>query len=140
MKDLQDAPGIRIRGWIVVLAVAGFAQASCALAQIYKCTDADSRTAFSDKPCATPPPGAAASAGAGKDGVKQEVLRQPKSSAGREIRGATHQPVPAPHGKPLSTWRRNTSSCSGRSPSVILPSRRAAAAGFELLDPNIVLD
>ena len=82
MKDLHNAPDIRIRGWIVVLAVAGFAQASCALAQIYKCTDADGRTAFSDKPCATPPPGAAASAGAGKDGVKQEVLRQPKSSAG----------------------------------------------------------
>jgi hypothetical protein len=80
MKDLHNAPDIRIRGWIVVLAVAGFAQASCALAQIYKCTDADGRTAFSDKPCATPPPGAAASAG--KDGAKQEVLRQPKSSAG----------------------------------------------------------
>ena len=41
--------------------VAGFAHASCALAQIYKCTDADGRTAFSDKPCATPP-GAAGSA------------------------------------------------------------------------------
>ena len=64
----------------VVLAVAGFAQASCALAQIYKCTDADGRTAFSDKPCATPATGQAASAG--KDGVKQEVLRQPKSPAG----------------------------------------------------------
>jgi len=82
MKDLHNAPDIRIRGWIVMLAVAGFAQASCALAQIYKCTDADGRTAYSDKPCATPPPGAAASAGAGKDGVKQEVPRQPKSSAG----------------------------------------------------------
>jgi len=66
----------------MVLAVAGFAQASCALAQIYKCTGADGRTAFSDKPCATPPSGAAASAGAGKDGVKQEVMRQPKPSAG----------------------------------------------------------
>jgi len=82
MKNLHNAPDIRIRGWIVVLAVAGFVQASCTLAQIYKCTDADGRTAYSDKPCATPPPGAAASAGAGKDGVKQEVLRQPKSSAG----------------------------------------------------------
>ena len=66
----------------VVLAVAGFAHSSGALAQIYKCTGADGRTAFSDKPCATPPSGAAASAGAGKDGVKQEVLRQPKPSAG----------------------------------------------------------
>jgi len=26
MKHLQDAPDIRIRGWIVVLAVAGLAQ------------------------------------------------------------------------------------------------------------------
>ena len=78
MTGLLQAPGIR--GWIVALAVAGFAQATCALAQIYKCTDADGRTAFSDKPCATPSPGAAGSAG--KDGVKQEVLRQPKSSAG----------------------------------------------------------
>ncbi len=78
MKDLPNAPDIRIRGWIVVLAVAGFAQASCALAQIYKCTDAGGRTAFSDKPCATPPPGGAASAG--RNGVKQEVLRQSKSS------------------------------------------------------------
>ena len=43
MKDLHNAPDIRIRGWIVVLAVAGFAQASCALAQIYKCTDADGK-------------------------------------------------------------------------------------------------
>ena len=82
MRDLDNAPDIRIRGWIVVLVVAGFAQASCALAQIYKCTDADGRTAYSDKPCATPPPGAAASAGAGKDGVKQEVLGQPTASAG----------------------------------------------------------
>ena len=65
-----------------MLAVAGFAHASCALAQIYKCTDADGRTAFSDKPCATPSPGAAGSAGTGRDGVKQEVLRQPKSSSG----------------------------------------------------------
>ena len=80
MKVLHNAPDIRIRAWVVVLAVAGFAQASCALAQIYKCTDADGRTAFSDKPCATPPLGGAASAG--KDGVKQEVLRQPKSSTG----------------------------------------------------------
>jgi len=66
-----------------------FAYSSCALAQIYKCTDADGRTAFADKPCATPPPGAAASAGAGKDGVKQEVLRQPKPSAGGTSADAT---------------------------------------------------
>jgi hypothetical protein len=58
----------------------GFAHASCALAEIYKCTDADGRTAFSDKPCATPL-GAAGSAATGKAGVKQEVLRQPMPAA-----------------------------------------------------------
>ena len=78
-KDRRNAPRIRIPGWVALLAVAGFAHATCALAQIYKCTDADGRTTFSDKPCATPP--SSAGAGAGKDGVKQEVLRQPKPSA-----------------------------------------------------------
>ena len=81
MRDTQNAPGSRIREWGALLMIAGFAHASCAFAQIYKCTDADGRTAFSDKPCATSP-GAAGSAAAGKAGVKQEVLRQPKSSAG----------------------------------------------------------
>src|SRR5512134_3966299 len=66
---------MRIRGWVAVLAAAGFVHGSCALAQIYKCTDADGRTAFSDKPCATE------GASAGKDGAKQEVLRQPRLSA-----------------------------------------------------------
>ena len=66
---------MRIRGWVALLAVAGLAHGSCALAQIYKCTDADGKKAFSDKPCATE------GAGAGKDGVKQEVLRQPRLSA-----------------------------------------------------------
>ena len=80
MRDTQNAPGSRIRGWGALLVVAAFAHASCALAQIYKCTDADGRTAFSDKPCATPP-GAAGSAATGKAGVKQGVLRQPKPAA-----------------------------------------------------------
>lgn len=81
-EDRRNAPRIRSRGWLALLAVAALAHAPCALAQIYKCTDAGGRTSFSDKPCATPPSGARASTGAGKDGVKQEVLRQPKSTAG----------------------------------------------------------
>lgn len=81
MRDTRNALGIRIQVWGALLVVAGFAHASCALAQIYKCTDADGRTSFSDKPCATQP-GAAGSAATGKAGVKPEVLRQPKSSAG----------------------------------------------------------
>jgi uncharacterized protein DUF4124 len=88
MRDTQNAPGIRIRGWVALLVVAGFAHASCAFAQIYKCTDADGRTAFSDKPCATPP-GAAGSAATGKDGVKQETLRQPKPAAANTGADAT---------------------------------------------------
>ena len=71
----------KVRGWVALVVVAGFAHASCALAQMYKCTDANGRTAFSDIPCTTPP-GAAGSAGIGKDGVKQEVLRQPTPSPG----------------------------------------------------------
>lgn len=63
---------MRIRGWVALLAVAGLVHGSSALAQIYKCTDADGRRSFSDKPCATED--------AGKDGVKQEVLRQPSLS------------------------------------------------------------
>ena len=88
MRDTQNAPGSRIRGWGALLVVAGFAHASCALAQIYKCTDADGRTAFSDKPCATAP-GAAGSAATGKVGVKQEVLRQPKPAAANTSADAT---------------------------------------------------
>jgi len=88
MRDTQNAPGSRIRGWGALLVVAGFAHASCALAQIYKCTDADGRTAFSDKPCATPS-GAAGSAATGKVGVKQEVLRQPKPAAANTSADAT---------------------------------------------------
>jgi hypothetical protein len=81
MRDTRNAPRSWIRGWGALVVVAGFAHASCAIAQMYKCTDAKGRTAFSDLPCATPP-GAAGSAGTGKDGVKQEVLRQPAPSAG----------------------------------------------------------
>jgi len=88
MRNTQNAPGSRIRGWGALLVVAGFAHASCALAQIYKCTDADGRTAFSDKPCATAP-GAAGSAATGKAGVKQEVLRQPKPVAANTSADAT---------------------------------------------------
>ena len=88
MRDTQNAPGTRFRGWVALLVVAGFAHASCALAQIYKCTDADGRTAFSDKPCATPP-GAAASAATGKDGVKQEALRQSRPAAANTNADAT---------------------------------------------------
>jgi hypothetical protein len=75
---------MRIRGWVALLAVAGSANVSCVLAQgstIYKCTDSDGRTSFSDQPCAMSGPGAAGSAGTGKDGVRQEVVRQPKPSA-----------------------------------------------------------
>jgi Domain of unknown function (DUF4124) len=82
MRDLRNAPSTRIRGWVALLAVAGCTNVSCALAQgstIYKCTDAEGRTAFSDKPCGTLPSGAAGSA---SDGVKQETLRQPKSYGG----------------------------------------------------------
>jgi hypothetical protein len=77
-----------LTGWGALLVVAGFAHASCALAQIYKCTDADGRTAFSDKPCATTP-GAAGSAATGKAGVKQEVLRQPTPAAAKTSADAT---------------------------------------------------
>jgi hypothetical protein len=66
---------MRIQGWVALLAVAGLVHGSSALAQIYKCTDANGRTAFSDRPCATE------GAGAGKEGVKQEVLRQRTPSA-----------------------------------------------------------
>jgi len=59
---------MRIQGWVALLAIAGLVQGSSALARIYKCTDADGRTAFSDRPCATE--------GADKGGVKQEVLRE----------------------------------------------------------------
>jgi len=80
MRHTQNAPGSRIRGWVALLVVAGLAHASCALAQIYKCTDADGRKSFADQPCATPP-GAAGSAAAGKAGVKQEVLREQEPAA-----------------------------------------------------------
>ena len=80
MRDTQNALGSRIRAWGALLVVVGFAHTSCALAQIYKCTDSDGRTAFSDQPCATPP-GPAGSAATGKAGVKQEVPRQPKPAA-----------------------------------------------------------
>jgi hypothetical protein len=80
-RDTQNAPRSRIRGWGVLLLVAGLAHASCALAQIYKCTDANGRTAFSDKPCAT--------AAAGKAGVKQEVLSQPTPAAADTSADAT---------------------------------------------------
>jgi hypothetical protein len=69
MRDTQNGLGSWLRGCGALLAVAGLAHASCALAQIYKCTDADGRMLFSDQPCATTP------------GVKQEVLRQPKPAA-----------------------------------------------------------
>ena len=54
MKDTRNAPCCWIRGWVALVVVAGFAHASCALAQIYKCTDPNGRMAFSDIPCATP--------------------------------------------------------------------------------------
>ena len=66
---------MRVRGRVALVVIAGLAHASCALAQMYKCTDASGRTAFSDIPCA------AGSAGTGKDSVRQEVVRQPKPSA-----------------------------------------------------------
>jgi len=81
MRDTRNAPCCWIRGWAALVLVAGFAHASCALAQTYRCTDLNGQTAFSDLPCATSP-GAAGNAGIGKDGVKQEVLRQPTPSAG----------------------------------------------------------
>jgi hypothetical protein len=77
MRDTRNAPRCWIRGWAALVVVAGFAHASCALAQMYKCTDAHGRMKFSDIPCATP-----GSTGVGKDGVKQEVLRQSTPSAG----------------------------------------------------------
>jgi len=75
-------PGVRNRVGVALLALA---TVSCAFAQgtIYKCTDAEGRTAFSDKPCAVSRPGAAGSAAAGKDDVTQEGLRQPRASADR---------------------------------------------------------
>jgi len=76
MGNTQNTPGVCFRGWVALLVVAGFSHASWALAQIYKCTDADGRSAYSDKPCAAP--GAAGSPAIGKDGVKQEAPRQPK--------------------------------------------------------------
>ena len=81
MRDTRNAPCCWIRGWVALVVVVGLAHAPCALAQMYKCTDANGRTAFSDIPCTTPP-GAAGRAGIGKDGVKQEVLRQPTPSPG----------------------------------------------------------
>jgi hypothetical protein len=58
-----------------LVVVAEFALAPCALAEIYKCTDANGQIAFSDIPCAM------RSAGIGKDGMKQEVLRLSMPSA-----------------------------------------------------------
>lgn len=69
MRDTRNAPCSWIRGWVALVAIAGFALAPCALAEIYKCTDANGQIAFSDIPCAM------GSAGIGKKGVKQEVLR-----------------------------------------------------------------
>ena len=88
MRDTQNAPGSRIWGWGALLVVAAFAHASCALAQVYKCTGADGRTAYLDKPCATPP-GAAGSSSTGMTGVKQEVLRQPEPAAANISADAT---------------------------------------------------
>ena len=88
MRDTQSAPSSRIRGWVALLVVVGFAHASFALAQTYKCTDAGGRTAYSDKPCATAP-GAAGSAATGKAGVKQEVLRNPTPAAANTSADAT---------------------------------------------------
>ncbi len=75
MRDTRNVPCCWIWGWVALVVVAGFAHAPCALAQIYKCTDTSGQTAFSDIPCAV------GSAGIGKAGVKQEVLRQPTPSA-----------------------------------------------------------
>ena len=87
MRDSRNMPRFRLRGWIpALLMIAGFAHASCALAQIYKCTEADGRVTFSDKPCATPP---GAGAAPGKDGVKQEVLRQSKPATANITADAT---------------------------------------------------
>jgi len=83
LGEIQNALGIRLRRWLALLAVAGFAYASCALGQVYKCTGADGRTAYSDRPCAT---GGAATA---KDGVKQESLRVPKGAAASTSADAT---------------------------------------------------
>src|SRR5262245_57026427 len=77
MRETQNTPRFRFRRWIALLVVGGFGHAPCALAQIYKCTDADGRSAYSDKPCVTL--GAAGTA-TGTDGVKQEALRQPKQA------------------------------------------------------------
>lgn len=84
MRDTENARGRRARRWGALLMVAAFAHASCALAQIYKCTAAGGGTSFSDKPCATPP-GTAGSAATGKAGVKQEVLHQPKPAAATSV-------------------------------------------------------
>jgi len=74
MHGSRRAFARRLRAWIACLLLAGWMCAPSALAQIYKCTEADGRTTFSDRPCANPP-GAAAS---GKGGVTQDVLRQPR--------------------------------------------------------------
>jgi len=75
MRDTRNASCSWIQGWVALVVVAEFALAPCALAEIYKCTDANGQIAFSDIPCAM------GSAGIGKKGVKQEVLHQPTASA-----------------------------------------------------------
>ena len=59
--DTLDAADLA--SFFILLVVAGLAHGSSAFAQVYKCTGADGRTAYSDKPCATPP-GAPSSASA----------------------------------------------------------------------------
>ena len=101
MRDTHNAPGIRFRGWVALLVVAGFTHASGALAQIYKCTDADGRTAYSDKPCATPP-GAVGSAAGSKAGAKQETLRQPSPAAANTTADATSAMCAKHEGSPAT--------------------------------------
>lgn len=66
-----------IRGWITALMAAGCLHASGAFGQVYKCTDAEGRTAYADRPCAAP---AAAGTRAFRptEGVKQGPLRTGK--------------------------------------------------------------
>lgn len=80
-SGLDSARGTRTRRWGILLALAGSLLASGAFAQIYKCTEADGRTAYSDKPCATAP-GASGSPAGSKGGVKQESVRVPNAPAG----------------------------------------------------------
>lgn len=80
MRKPRRTPVSRIRGLLVLLVLAGIAHPSGGHAQVYKCTDAAGRTAFSDKPCATPP-GAAVNATGSGNSVKQEVLQQPQARA-----------------------------------------------------------